>query len=322
MKGRSCNTTPMSPRRSMAPPVPRWSSSRRWVVSALLCVPMLFAIGVPARAATELETAIADALENSTAFPDVPADVDEAAAYKIQANAVAASFGGQIAGYKAGLTNRAMQHRFDTDQPVIGALPETGRLGPDAVIRAVPGLKIEVEIGFLIGADGAPATMFAAIELPRLDYPNMKAVTLADVIATDVSAYRYIVGPSAVPDPDVRQTEVSLDKDGAKVFAAFASDAMDDPGKSYDWTIGKARSLGYPIRRGMIVITGALGRVVDADPGVYTAHYGALGDVKFTIEASGPTSGTSATSDRTPAPAVAPAPAIDHAPEPDDAERH
>ena len=251
-----------------------------------MCVAIGFGtLAAPARAATELETAIANALTNATAFPDVPADVDVDAAYKIQANAVAASFGGQIAGYKAGLTNRAMQHRFDADQPVLGVLPEAGRLDSGAVVRAVPGLKIEVEIGFLIGADGAPATMFAAIELPRLDYPNMKVVTLPDVIATDVSAYRYIVGPSAVPDPDVRQTEVSLDKDGVQLFAAFASDAMDDPGKSYDWTIGKARELGLPVHRGMIVITGALGRAVDATPGLYVAHYGALGDIRFRIDA-------------------------------------
>ena len=254
-------------------------------IAAICASISVCALTAPAHAVTELETAIANALINSTAFPDVPADVDVDAAYRIQANAVAGSFGGQIAGYKAGLTNRAMQHRFDADQPVLGVLPEAGRLGPDAVVRAVPGLKIEVEIGFLVGADGAPATMFAAIELPRLDYANAKAITLPDVIASDVSAYRYIVGPSAVPDPDVRQTEVSLDKDGARVFAAFASDAMDDPGKSYDWTIGKARSLGLPVQRGMIVITGALGRVVDATPGVYVAHYGGLGEIKFTIEA-------------------------------------
>jgi len=249
------------------------------IFASALCV-------APVRAATELETAIANALLHSTAFPDVPKDVDVDAAYQIQANAVAASFGGQIAGYKAALTNRAMQRRFDADQPIVGVLPESGRLASDAVIRAVPGLKIEVEIGFLVGADGAPATMFAAIELPRLDYPNMKEVTLADVIATDASAYRFIVGPSSVPDPNVRQTEVSLEKDGAQVFAAFASDAMDDPGRSYDWTLDAARSHGYPVRRGMVVLTGALGRVVDGVPGTYVAHYGALGDVRFKIEAA------------------------------------
>jgi len=262
----------------------RASARRACAAAAGILAFVLFV--APGYAATELETAIANALLHSTAFPDVPKDVDVDAAYTIQANAVAASFGGQIAGYKAALTNRAMQHRFDADQPVVGALPESGRLASDAVIRAVPGLKIEVEIGFLIGADGAPATMFAAIELPRLDYPNMKEVTLADVIATDASAYRFIVGPSSVPDPNVRQTEVSLEKDGAQVFAAFASDAMDDPGRSYEWTIEAARNRGYPIRRGMVVLTGALGRMVDGVPGTYVAHYGALGDVRFKIEAA------------------------------------
>jgi len=62
------------------------------------------------------------------------------------------------------------------------------------------------------------------------------------------------------------------------------SDALGDPSQSFAWTVNKIRSLGYELKPGMIVITGALGRVTDAAPGAYVAHYGQLGELKFKIE--------------------------------------
>ena len=81
----------------------------------------------------------------------------------------------KIAGYKAGLTSLATQQRFGVDQPVIGVLPESGRLSTGATLAMTPGLKIEVEIGFLVGDGDQPAAMLPVIELPRLDYADMKA---------------------------------------------------------------------------------------------------------------------------------------------------
>ena len=79
---------------------------------------------------------------------------------------------------------------------------------------------------------------------------------------------------------------MSLDKDGKELFSAFGSDALGDPLQSYAWTVNKIRSLGYELKPGMVVITGALGRVTDAEPGTYLAHYGPLGELKFRIKGS------------------------------------
>ncbi len=231
--------------------------------------------------------AIVAATQRSATFPDVADETDAAAAYAIQTAVVERTYGAAIAGYKAGLTSAAAQQRFGVAEPVLGALPAAGRMEPGAHLAAVPGLQIEVEIGFLIGRGDAPAAMFPAIELPRLDYADMAKVTLADVVATNVAAYRFIVGPSAMLDPDVRRLEVSLERDGRRIFTAFASDAMGDPTDVYEWLIPRIHSHGYSLQPGMVVITGSLGRVVDAEPGKYVAHYGALGDIQFTIEGGG-----------------------------------
>ena len=134
-------------------------------------------------------------------FPDVPDDIDANAAYAIQASVVDGVFGKKIVGYKAGLTNSTVQRQFGVTQPVFGVLPDVARLGPKVSLPHVPGLKIEVEIGFLVGIGDEPAAMLAVIELPRLAYADMKKVSLADIIATNVSAYRFITGPTGCSTP-------------------------------------------------------------------------------------------------------------------------
>jgi len=246
-----------------------------------------FALGVAVALAAHADdpgVAIASAVKHVEVYPDVPNDIDELQAYAIQATVVKDAYGNAIAGYKAGLTSLMTQQRFHVNQPVLGVLPTSGQLFSGATLAMVPGLKIEVEIGFLIGDGDQPAAMLPAIELPRLDYADMKQVTLADIVATNVSAYEFISGPTLPFDPNVRSLEVSLDKDGKQLFSAFGSDALGDPSQSYAWTVNKIRSLGYELKPGMIVITGALGRVTDAGPGAYVAHYGQLGELKFKIE--------------------------------------
>jgi len=254
----------------------------------LASIALSTAAGTPVQStgnANALEDAIANAIMLEHTYPDVPDDTDPAEAYAIQASVVDGVFGKKIVGYKAGLTSTAAQKQFGVDQPVLGMLPEADHLSPKATIAMAQGLKIEVEIGFLVGVDDQPAAMFGVIELPRLAYADMQQVKLADIVATNVSAYRFITGPTAMPDPDVRKYAVSLDRDGAQLFSAFASDAFGDPYNVYGWMVTRIRSLGYFLEPGMILITGSLGRVVDAQPGDYVAHYGPLGEIRFRIGA-------------------------------------
>jgi len=81
----------------------------------------------------------------------------------------------------------------------------------------------------------------------------------------------------------VRGARVTLEHDGVIANEGNAADAMGDPLESYRWMVAKIRSTGYRLEPGMILLTGALGRVVDAVPGRWTARYEGLGEVTFTV---------------------------------------
>ena len=56
--------------------------------------------------------------------------------------------------------------------------------------------------------------MLPAIELPRIDYADMTKVTATDIIASNVGAYRYIVGEPVPIVSDLAHLRVVLRKDG------------------------------------------------------------------------------------------------------------
>ena len=129
--------------------------------------------------------------------------------------------------------------------------------------------------------------MLPVIELPRLDYADMKQVTLADIVATNVSAYEFVAGPTSPPDPNAAlTTKCRSTKDGNELFSGDRRPMRSATRcNSYAWTVQQdPRRSDTNLKPGMIVITGALGRVTDAEPGAYVAHYGPLGELKFRIE--------------------------------------
>jgi 2-keto-4-pentenoate hydratase len=232
------------------------------------------------------------AAREGTQYPDVPNDVTEATAYSWQHDLVYAVYGDAIVGLKAGLTSPQTQKRFNIDHPVVGALPASAAV-TDGVVVVTPGLKIEVEVAFaLASADGARGTIYPAIELPRLDYGDMSRVAMPDVIASNVAAYRFILGAPGPIVSDLAALHVTLSRDGRVVAEGTGADALGDPRLSSEWTVTKAREIGYQPREGWIVLTGALGPVVDATPGQYTADYGALGSIAFRIETPPPVADT------------------------------
>lgn len=243
-------------------------------------------IAAPAHCDDDLQD-LADKIGGAAALehpiPDVPDDLSEATAYRVQALWVPELYGTPFAGYKAGLTSAQSQARFGVTKPVLGILPGVARMKSGDVLARNPGLKVEVEIAFLVGQDRAPAAMLPAVELPRLSFASPGRMTLADIVASDVSAYRFVAGLPAFFDPSVRDTTVTLTRDGKELNRATARDALGDPLESYRWMVAKLDELGYVLEPGMIMLTGALGRIVDGEPGKYVAHYEGLGDVTFTI---------------------------------------
>lgn len=240
-------------------------------------------------AADDLE-ALADRIAGAALlerpYPDVAATMSEADAYRVQDSWVTGVFGQFPAGYKAGLTNPAAQSRFGIATPVLGVLPENSRLFSKTKVLGASGLLIEIEIGFLVGMDGSPAAMLGVVELPRLAFARPDQLDINDIIASNVSTFRFVTGDSVRFDAGVRDAAVVLERDGEVLNRGLASDAMGDPLEAYRWLVAKAESVGYRVEPGMIMLTGSLGHVVDGAPGRYTARFDGMGSIDFEISAA------------------------------------
>lgn len=203
-----------------------------------------------------------------------------------------------VAGFKAGLTARAVQEKFGVDAPVSGVLFESGRKGDGAVIEAsafkVP--MLETELGFVVGQEiSGPLRevtelksriqeVFPAIELPDLGFADMRHLKGVDIIAANVSSKQFIIGPlQKASDFDLNAVEVTLSLDGREVSRGRGPEAMDDQWQAALWLVNTVTAQGYRLKPGQVIITGALGQVTPGLPGAYVADYGELGKVSFEI---------------------------------------
>ncbi len=93
--------------------------------------------------------AIANAVKRVHAYPDVPNDIDESPGVcDSGGRSSKTSYGNEDRRLQGGSDEPDDATAFHVDQPVLGVLPASGRLSSGATLAMVPGLKIEVEIGY------------------------------------------------------------------------------------------------------------------------------------------------------------------------------
>jgi 2-keto-4-pentenoate hydratase len=220
------------------------------------------------------------------------------AAYRVQTRNVRRKLRGRLpAGFKAGLTSPASQARFAAGAPVAGVLFEEGALRDAATIRLqdLPGLNIETEVALRVGrritqriADAARLREFIdgvapAIELPNLHYAG--APNAIDIVASNVAAARFMVGEFAPPQRrDPNELTARLVCNDRELNAGRGTDALGDQWEAALWVVNAAIDLGWTLEPGQVLLTGALGKMVPAEPGHCSAHFGQWGTLRFTIE--------------------------------------
>ncbi|MFH1058405.1 MAG: 4-oxalocrotonate decarboxylase [Pseudomonadota bacterium] len=228
-------------------------------------------------------------------------DLDEAKAYKIQAGLadLYKIHGAKVSGYKAGLTSKPAQDKFKASGPVSGVLFDS-MLITDGVAR-VKGhglMMLEVEIAFELKQDvtqpvdakampGLVAKVMPAVEVPDLKFTDMKALTVADIVASNVGARAYLLGKPVSPEGvDVNAVTGQLLRDGQAVGqAAPGRAALGDQWQALAWTVNNALKHGQPVKAGMVLLTGSLGPMYPAQPGAHQAVYtGGLGELSFKVE--------------------------------------
>jgi len=204
--------------------------------------------------------------------------------------------GRRIVGRKIGLTSRAVQLQLGVDQPDYGvllddmALCDGEEIAPGRVLQA----KVEAEVAFLIGRDldlpcASPAEVMRAVEfvLPAIEIVGSRIenwnIKLLDTVADNASSGLFVVGnePRRLSKVDLRLCGMVMERRGGEVSTGTGAACLGHPVNAVVWLARKLVEMGEPLRAGDLVMSGALGSMVKAEPGdVFEARIQGLGSVR------------------------------------------
>ncbi|MFF7077314.1 2-keto-4-pentenoate hydratase [Streptomyces lavendulae] len=228
------------------------------------------------------------------------AGIDAEDAYGIQLINIERSLadGARVTGHKVGLSSPVMQSMMGVDEPDYGHLLDTMELRPDTPVPAAAycAPRIEVEVGFVLGADlrgegCTGADVLAATErvVPALELIDSRIadwrITIADTVADNASSAGYVIGEGRDPrELDLRAVEARLTT-GSEVLATGRSDAvLGDPVRAVAWLARTVARFGVPLRKGHLILPGSCTRAVDVTAGrTYTADFTGLGPVSLSF---------------------------------------
>lgn len=219
-----------------------------------------------------------------------------AEAYEIQRHFVSLleADGGDIVGYKLGLTSKPMQDMLGVHEPDYGPVLssmvfESGSMFDlDDYIQP----KVEAEILLVLDrplagpgvttadASQAIAGAVAAIEMVDSRIEDWK-IGLADTISDLASSAATIKGSRVVQlDFDVRLTGMVITRNGETVATGAGAAALGDPVYAVAWLANTLAPFGVRLEPGQFIMTGSLHGAFDVSPGdTVTAEFDRLGTV-------------------------------------------
>lgn len=218
---------------------------------------------------------------------------------------------GPVVGYKAGLTNPAVQKRFNHDSPVWGTLYESMLLKDGAVVDAAFGARPLFEADLLVRVSSAainqaktPADVIAAIDqvIPFIELPDLVVLAPpklngAAITAINVGGRLGVLGAPIAVQPTraerfamldaLRDMVVILSEGGQEVDRGKGSDVLDHPLNAVVWLArDMARSGdGASLKPGDLVSLGSFSRLLPPRPGlaVEAAYWGLPGTPKVSV---------------------------------------
>jgi len=231
--------------------------------------------------------ALRHARQNRTTLPpvrDTLAKADIETAYAIQEINTnhRLSEGHRLVGRKIGLTSKAVQHQLGVDQPDFGMLFADMAVGDgepisiDCLIQP----KVEAEIALIIGrdlkherhtyADIINATEYA---LPAIEIVDSRIadwhIRIVDTIADNASSGLFVLGsrPVQLSHFDIADCEMKMTSGTETVSQGNGRACLDNPLNAAIWLADAMVRRGRPLLAGDIILTGALGPMVIANPG-------------------------------------------------------
>jgi len=209
-------------------------------------------------------------------------DVDAAYAVQKKLTAARRADGAVVVGRKIGLTSPAVQAQLGVDRPDFGVLFDDMDVSATATVPAGRLLqpRIEAEIAFVLGADLADGDLgadqvraavghaVAALEIVDSRIAGWD-ISFGDTVADNASSGMFVLGDRRVPLARFApvEAEMRMVMNGRTVSTGSGAACLGDPLAALAWLARTAREYGDPLRAGQVVLSGALGPMVEAGPG-------------------------------------------------------
>lgn len=243
--------------------------------------------------ANQLSAAVADRTAITRLSNEYPG-LDIPTAYRVQRELRRSA--GAMAGWKLGVTSRAKQTQVGLASPVYGFLPAAGAINPGEALKCGQLIqpRCEPEIVFVLGrdlggehvtaTDVLAATARVAVGIEVLDSRFVDySFTIADVVADNTSAARYMIGNPVDPSGiDLRLVGVVLEHNGRVIETAAGAACIGHPAAAVAWLARQLAADGEGLRAGEVVLSGGLTNAVPVSPGdVVVATVDRLGSLEL-----------------------------------------
>lgn len=237
-------------------------------------------------AADRLRTAAATGVTTAPVRDLIGRD-DVAAAYAVQQRLTAerVASGATVVGRKIGLTSEAVQQQLGVDRPDFGILFDDMAYADDATVEFASVLqpKVEAEIAFVLKDDLVEGDLDADQVRAAIDYavPALEIcgsrvanwdISFGDTVADNASAGAYVLGTEHRTldefDPVAAEMHMTVTgPEGAQDSTGTGAACLGDPVQAVVWLARQARELGDPLRKGQVILSGALGPMRPVAPG-------------------------------------------------------
>lgn len=207
--------------------------------------------------------------------------------------------GQKTVGKKIGLTSEKVQEQLGVNEPDFGVLLDGMQIKNKETLPFSDLMqpKAEAEIAFVLKKDLARKNhsieevkdaidyAVAAIEIVGSRIENWD-IQITDTIADNASASHFVLGEKQVPleNLDLENCQMQMHINGEKVSEGTGKACLGNPLIAAVWLADKMVEMGNPLKKGEIILSGALGQMANLKSGDRVeAEIDGLGKVSFEV---------------------------------------